>query len=362
MKKNTLLIWLIILIIIGVSIGLYFWQKNQLKEEIGLGDETAIRLLIEEFGQKLKSVSLQAPQEIVAQSIEENYKDFVTPELLSLWQNNPSFAPGRITSSPWPERIEIDEIQKIDENNYLVKGRIIEITSVEVIEGGAAAEREVEITVEKVNGKWLISNLVLKPYSSKEEVGATEYRNSALGIRFEYPENFIPYLKDNEYLGDQPSRFVMGKDSAAPLNGNPYFVIMLSGVKGYYICPSLEDAKMSYSGSYEDIQKFIQEGKPIKMEDCEETTQTIDQVAENSAFHHLSPFGENPIIENLEINGQQARLIYSPDDGNNESELIVELKTPVFLNNNYWSFVVIHVSNDVSQQVMKTIIQSFNFI
>ena len=258
MKKNTSLIWLIILIIIGVSIGLYFWQKNQPKEEIGLGDEIAIRLLIEEFGQKLKSVSLQAPQEIVAQSIEENYKDFVTSELLSLWQNDPSLAPGRITSSPWPERIEIDEIQKIDENNYLVKGRIIEITSVEAVEGGAAAEREVEITVEKVNGKWLISNLVLKPYSSKEEVGTTEYRNSALGIRFEYPKNFIPYLKDNEYLGDQPSRFVMGKDSAAPLNGNPYFVIMLSGVKGYYICPSLEDAKMSYSGSYEDIQKFIQ--------------------------------------------------------------------------------------------------------
>jgi len=165
MKKKTLLIWIIILIIIGVIIGLYLWQKNQAEEgEIGLEDEAAIRLLIENFGQALKNVSLQAPQKIVAQSIEENYQDFVSPELLSLWQNDPSLALGRITSSPWPERIEIDDIQKIDENNYLVKGRIIEITSVEVIEGGAAAEREVEIIVEKVNGKRLINNIVTGEY------------------------------------------------------------------------------------------------------------------------------------------------------------------------------------------------------
>ncbi|HOK17143.1 MAG TPA: hypothetical protein PL164_00030 [Candidatus Paceibacterota bacterium] len=207
------------------------------------------------------------------------------------------------------------------------------------------------------------SNIV-SPEQGKEikTEGVNQYRNLLLGIEFDYPKNFIPYLRDNEYLGDQPSRFVAGKDSYALLDENSYFVITLNGVRGYYDCPSLENSEMSYSGSYEDIQQFIQEGKPIKLENCKEIIQTIDQIAKNSAYHKLLPFGENSTIHKLEIETQEARLIIPSDAGINETELIVRLKNPVLFNNNYWTFLIIHVSQDIDGEVIKMISKSLHFI
>jgi len=203
--------------------------------------------------------------------------------------------------------------------------------------------------------------IFIKKSETIPEESTKRYTNSLLGIEFSYPRNFIPYLRDNEYLGDQPSRFVSGKDSYAPLDENSYFVITLNGVKGYYDCPSLENSEMSYSGSYEDIQQFIQEGKPIKFENCKEIIQTIDQAAQNSAYHKLKPFGENPIIKTLQIEGQEARLIIPSENSINERELIVELKKSVFLLDKYWTFLVIHTSQDPDGKTMKTILESLTF-
>lgn len=211
-------------------------------------------------------------------------------------------------------------------------------------------------------------SVVPAPASTTEETerptanGLKKYTNSLLGIEFYYPKNFIPYLRDNEYLGDQPSRFTSGEDSYAPLGGNSYFVTDLTGDRDYYDCPSLEDPKMSYSGSYETIQKFIQEGKPIEFESCKEIIQNIDEIAENSAYHKLRPFGENPLINKLEIEEQEARLIIPSDPGNNETELIARLKNPVLIGDSYWTFLVIHVSRDLNGEVIKTISESLHFL
>lgn len=120
--------------------------------------------LVEEFGGTLKNVSLLAPRDDVIKAIEDNYSPYVTEELLRKWIDNPRIAPGRISSSPWPERIEISEIERLSEGEYFVKGKIIEVTSTEVESGGAAAVRTVELIVRRVGNNWLIDEISIGKY------------------------------------------------------------------------------------------------------------------------------------------------------------------------------------------------------
>ena len=190
-----------------------------------------------------------------------------------------------------------------------------------------------------------------RPSSSSEQPANNlkKYSNILLGIEFSYPKNFIPYLRDHEYIGDQPSRFTSGNDSYAPMYDNASFLIDAAGGKGSYNCPSSNDPKMSYSGSYDAIQKFIQEGKPIKFENCKEIISSIDQIAENSAYHKLRPFGENPVITKLQIEGQEARTIIPSDPKYDEAELIVRLKKPASIVGTDWVFMVIYFSKGSSK-------------
>ncbi|WP_158309861.1 hypothetical protein [Desulfitobacterium dehalogenans] len=61
----------------------------------------------------------------------------MTPELLQQWQADPQRAPGRMVSCPWPDRIDIltTEMHAIDQ--CTVHGEIIEVTSLEMVQGGA---------------------------------------------------------------------------------------------------------------------------------------------------------------------------------------------------------------------------------
>jgi hypothetical protein len=117
--------------------------------------ESEVRSLVENFGERLQMVSLLAPD--AATQIEQQYAEFVSPEFLQTWMADPSSAPGRLTSSPWPDHIEISDIQQQNADQYLVTGMVIEITSAEEMNGGIAAQYPVEITVSKASGTWLIS-------------------------------------------------------------------------------------------------------------------------------------------------------------------------------------------------------------
>lgn len=129
------------------------------------GDEqAAVATLVEAFGEKLQAVSLLAPKEIVSQSIREHYGPLVTPELLARWVSDPQTAPGRVTSSPWPDRIDIRSIDRTARGIYRVQGDIIEVTSVEVKTGGVAAKRPITLVVEQVGDRWLISSVTLGAY------------------------------------------------------------------------------------------------------------------------------------------------------------------------------------------------------
>ena len=69
-------------------------------QETQNNDEDAVNRLVEDFGKKLQLVSLLAPENVLGESMQENYGEFVSPTLLEQWLKNSINAPGRLTSSP----------------------------------------------------------------------------------------------------------------------------------------------------------------------------------------------------------------------------------------------------------------------
>jgi putative hemolysin len=159
-KKLLLLIAIVVLLGLGAFLFFSFLPKEKkviFKEDID--DVSIVSNIVEQFGKKLKLVSLQSPKKILEKQIRENYEEFLSPELLAEWINDPSKALGRKSSSPWPERIDIKNIQRISQNKFLVEGEVIEITSVEAVEGGEANRFPIKLTLEKRDSKWVIVNI-----------------------------------------------------------------------------------------------------------------------------------------------------------------------------------------------------------
>ena len=118
-------------------------------------EETEIRDLVENFGKRLQDVSLLSPD--AAQEMQKQYSEFASPALLETWMSDVTKAPGRIVSSPWPDRIEITTLAKEGSDRYVITGFVIEVTSVEVVNGGAADRIPVRVVVQKSQGRWLIT-------------------------------------------------------------------------------------------------------------------------------------------------------------------------------------------------------------
>jgi hypothetical protein len=139
-------------------------QNKEAARQENKADEKAVADLVRSFGSKLQTVSLLAPKDILEKSMQENYGDYVSEALLAKWKGDPQKAPGRLTSSPWPDRIEITSIAKVSEGAYEVKGEIIEITSKEKESGGVAAKRPITLSVKKISNSWLIDDVTLGDY------------------------------------------------------------------------------------------------------------------------------------------------------------------------------------------------------
>jgi hypothetical protein len=163
-------------------------------------------------------------------------------------------------------------------------------------------------------------NIFQENVTKKEVESLKKYRNPVLGIEFSYPQSYIPYLENNEYIGDQPSRFVSNENNNA--------------IKS--------EIFLNLAGSLDNS--------------------SIDEIVEGSAYHKLKPFGENPIIEKLQIQGQEIRVIKPTDPQNKEREIIIELKKQIQLNNYYWKFLIIHLTGPLSDKTLELILRSLKFI
>ncbi|WP_243182940.1 hypothetical protein [Anaerosolibacter carboniphilus] len=162
-------------------------EEPQKAEEI---DKETVADLVEAFGNQLQFVSLQGPQDIVKKSMQENYGDFVSQSLLARWISDPVNALGRLTSSPWPDRIEVLSIEGLSESAYEVKGEIVEITSADKENGRTAARQPITLVLRKINDHWLIDEVTLGAY---EETNGTIYKNTEYGFRFFLPESWKGY-------------------------------------------------------------------------------------------------------------------------------------------------------------------------
>jgi hypothetical protein len=162
-------------------------------------DFDAVVSVVESFGKKLQMVSLQAPADTVKASMQEHYAGLVSPNLLQKWQSDPQNAPGRMVSSPWPERIEILSNEKLADGSYKVKGEIIEITSIEQTEGGFAAKRMIDLIVRNFENKWLIDEVALGAYIDNSSL---VYQNTQYGFDFKLPKTWAGYsIVDSKWEG-----------------------------------------------------------------------------------------------------------------------------------------------------------------
>ena len=170
-------------------------------------EEAAVTQLVEEFGTRLQKVSLLGPAEVVSGEMDENYGDLVSPALLEQWKNDPLNAPGRLTSSPWPDRIESDSVSKISEDAYEVKGKIVEMTS-----SGVSGERPVTITVRRGGDGWRIDGVAMSQDTaadggdaSASQDGAVVYENADYGFRVSLPQSWEGYtVLSEQWEGDAP--------------------------------------------------------------------------------------------------------------------------------------------------------------
>lgn len=139
-------------------------RESQLKVLESESDKNEVIRVVEDFGDRLKMVSLLAPKEVLEKNMINNYGSLVSNDIINKWIKDPLNAPGRLTSSPWPDRIEIIDIKKISNDIYEVKGKIIEITSKEMTSGGVYAKRPITLVVKRFNNKWIINGVTLDEY------------------------------------------------------------------------------------------------------------------------------------------------------------------------------------------------------
>lgn len=124
MNTNILLGIAVVLVVIA---GVYYATRTEPSAPVSNADDTAVRAMVIEFGSKLKQVSLLAPD--APTQIETQYSAYAAPELITTWKSEPQEAPGRVTSSPWPDSIDVVSVTAVGADTYHVEGNVVEITN-----------------------------------------------------------------------------------------------------------------------------------------------------------------------------------------------------------------------------------------
>jgi hypothetical protein len=130
---------------------------------------TAVSDVVMAFGTKMKQVSVLAPTVQAQAAMDTHYKPLVSTELLVAWKAKPDDAPGRTTSSPWPEKIIVAQVSLLSEGKYKVDGNVLEMTSDSLAKNKPVAVYPVVFEVEKQHDAWLITSFEKGAYSKLPE-------------------------------------------------------------------------------------------------------------------------------------------------------------------------------------------------
>lgn len=128
----------------------------------------AVRLLVERFGRQMQKVSTMAPPKLMHRQLQKVYAGLLSPELLRAWQTHPQRVVGRKVSSPWPQRIEVEQIECARADVCRVSGSVDYVTSNELEHGGVFMRRAITLEVTHGRSGWRITAVHLAPASSRE--------------------------------------------------------------------------------------------------------------------------------------------------------------------------------------------------
>ncbi len=195
MKKALTTLFGIVLLGLVCAFGWYAWRASQPQPTtpppvgtLPSEEEVAVRMVVENLGKVLKNVPLSGSRDLAALAMQENYAGYLSADLLTRWKSNPIKALGRLTSSPWPERIEITRVERRAGTRFVVFGEIVLMTSKELAEGGEAGRIKAELFVDNVGGdSWVVSDVsvenpqVVEPWKTFSNPGDFTLR---------YPANF----------------------------------------------------------------------------------------------------------------------------------------------------------------------------
>ena len=147
MSTKLRIIWAALVIVIVITGA---WLVIGGKKVPQQDAEQSVRAQVEAFGGSLNYVSLLAPT--ASADIARVYAPYASMELIAAWSADPEHAPGRLTSSPAPKRIEITNVTEVADDLYAVEGAVVY---------GASAGEDVRVPVslalQKQGAAWRIT-------------------------------------------------------------------------------------------------------------------------------------------------------------------------------------------------------------
>jgi hypothetical protein len=127
-----------------------------------------------DFSAHLKDIN--ATSKDATTTIATRLAPYVAPELLSVWSDEPSLAPVSYGTLPWPQRIEIQSVEKQKDGTYWVTGFVIEQDKT-----GDYLNKKVTIVLEKQKDKWMITDFggypdAVRPIVNKNALKDPKYQ------------------------------------------------------------------------------------------------------------------------------------------------------------------------------------------
>lgn len=100
--------------------------------EVGATPERSdeVAAFVHDFGEEIGSVSLTGPRAEAVSAMQTLYAPFVSPSLLTVWEEDISRAPGRNAAHPHPTGIRVSSVQNVGVGTYVVKGYVTEETKI----------------------------------------------------------------------------------------------------------------------------------------------------------------------------------------------------------------------------------------
>lgn len=180
------------------------WWLLMARPAIGHDASLEVEAMVVAFGTRLDDVSLLSPT--AAEDMALLYGEYLSPELLALWQAAPQSALGRLTSSPSPDRIEVGTVTRTHDHAYAVLGSVIEVAGEDPV-----AIYPIALLVENQEGAWRITEAHKGSYTALPERRSIEGVSACLPMKEEgafdcvfgiVTDDGVYYALDLEPLGE----------------------------------------------------------------------------------------------------------------------------------------------------------------